>query len=466
MSQLQFVKMTVQEQHLLVRGDRVLVALSGGPDSVALLHLLTKLRNEYELSLSAVYINHQIRKRAAAQEEKFCAELCRNFKVGFYLESMDIPELAKKQKKGIEETARDYRYEIFDRLAAEHSFDKIALGHHADDQAETVLFRILRGTGLTGLGGMPIKRGKIIRPLLRLRRSAILAYLAHHKLEFCTDQSNAGVDFARNYIRNRLLPEIRKNLNPSTESALLNLAATARIENDYLHGVTMRKFRRLASATPGGKLKLALEEVVKQPAWLRLRLLRHCLLTASLDHTPPDLSSVRRLEELVLGGKKGLSLPGKIQAVVENGQLIIVRRGKRRFEKKLMPGQTTDLPSAGLIFSIKILHYTDRIGKQRRSLKVSLDNSSIYPPLIVRNIRSGDRFSPLGMRGTKKVGDYLTDRKVDRFLRDEIPVVCDTKGIVWLVGYEIADRVKTTASTREVLQIEVAQRPEHQHEAV
>jgi tRNA(Ile)-lysidine synthase len=347
-----------------------------------------------------------------------------------------------------------------------HSFDKIALGHHADDQAETVLFRILRGTGLTGLGGMPIKRGKIIRPLLRLRRSDILAYLAVRKLEFCTDQSNSEVDYARNYIRNNLLPEIRENLNPSVESALLNLAATAGIENEYLHGVMMRKFRRLGSMTPGGKLKLAVEEVVKQPAWLRLRLLRHCLLTASSDHTPPDLSSVKRLEELVLGGKKGLSLPGKIQAVVESGQLLVFRRGQKRFEKNLEPGETTDLPSAGLIFSIKILHYTDRIGKQRRSLKVSLDNSSIYPPLMVRNIRSGDRFSPLGMRGTKKVGDYLTDRKVDRFLRDEIPVVCDTKGIVWLVGYEIADRVKTTASTREVLQIEVAQRPEHQHEAV
>ncbi len=461
MSQLTVVKSTVEENGLLSKGDRVLVALSGGPDSVALLHMLTKLRREYELSLTAVYINHQIRKKAARGEEHFCAELCGRLKVDFLLESVDIPALARKNKKGIEETARDFRYETFDRLASIHSSDKIALGHHADDQAETILFRVLRGTGLTGLAGIPIKRGKIIRPLLNLRRSELLAYLAVHKLQFCKDVSNDNVEYTRNYIRNRLLPEIRKNLNPSADSALVNLAATAAIEDQYLSGIASRKFRRLVTRTAGGKLRLPLTELTKQPEWLGMRLLRHCVIAASVEGTPPDRAVVARLGKLVAKGGGSMSLPGRIQATVEQGQLLIFKNRTNRFEQELRVGGRTEVPMSGLIFSIKMLHYTDQAVKQRRSLKVSIDSSTIYPPLAVRNIRSGDRFGPLGLRGTKKIGDYLTDHKVERYLRDEIPVVCDRKGIIWLVGYEIADRVKITVSTKEVLQIEVAQCPKH-----
>ncbi len=466
MSQLQTVRLTIRESGLLNEGDRVLVALSGGPDSVALLHMLITLRPEYRLTLSALYINHKVRKRAAKTEEQFCAQLCARLKVKFLVESADIPAMARRQKKGIEETARDFRYQTFERLARELSFNKVALGHHADDQAETILFRILRGTGLSGLRGMPASRDRIIRPMLRLRREDILTYLTKHKLEFCTDQSNSTIDFARNYLRNKLLPQIRMRLNPSVDAALINLAETAGDEDEYLQKITRRKFGQFVSFTSGGKLRLALEPLCKEEVWLRRRLLRQCLVTLSVDGLPPDRSSVNYLEELVRKGKGSVSLPGRIQAAVRNGELILYRQGKAPFEVPLVLNEPTILPMSGLIFSIKVLHCTDQRTKQRRSLKITMDNSAVNPPLLVRSIRPGDRFTPLGLRGTKKVGDYLTDRKVNRVLRDEIPVVCDKNGIIWLVGFEIADRVKIKEDTKEVIEIEVAEQPKHQPEAI
>src|SRR5574341_1810184 len=152
------VQETVEKHKLLNSGDHVLVALSGGPDSVLLLHLLVKIKRKWRLSLEAVYINHQIRPRSANKEAKFCQELCNRLKVRFHLISEDIPQLSKEVRKGIEETARDFRYEQFDKLAAKLKCNKIALGHHVDDRIETVLFRILRGTGRTGLEGIPASR--------------------------------------------------------------------------------------------------------------------------------------------------------------------------------------------------------------------------------------------------------------------------------------------------------------------
>ena len=168
---------TIAKHELLDRGDAVLVALSGGPDSVALLDVLCRLRDRLKLRIGAVYVNHQIRPRAAAREEQFCAELCERLELDFTVFRENVPQLAKKLKMGIEETARGVRYAVFEQLASGGRYHKVALAHHADDQAETILFRIIRGTGRSGLVGIPIKRGMIIRPMMDVSKSDILEYL-------------------------------------------------------------------------------------------------------------------------------------------------------------------------------------------------------------------------------------------------------------------------------------------------
>lgn len=435
----------------------MLVALSGGPDSVVLLHFLWSLRREMKLSLGALYINHRIRPAAAIKEEKFCQKLCDKLGVRLHIVREDIPFLATVMKKGLEEAGREYRYRTFESMAQHHGYSKIALGHHKDDQVETVLFRIVRGTGPSGLLGIPAQRGKIIRPLLGVTKAEILVYLKRHRLSYCHDRSNDSLEFSRNYIRNKLLPELRKRLNAQVDQAIINLAEISELEEEHLQQVTDRAFRQCAKLTTGGKIELDLELIDGYPLWLRRRVLRFCLQKGSGSLEGVSRETVGRLEKLVADRGKGCSLPGKLEASILGGSLLIHRRQALRYSEPVWPGEDAVIEPLRMRVRSRVSAYRATGAKWRRQTgKVVLDWSKIREPLVIRSIRPGDRFQPLGMTGRKKVGDYLTDRKVASIFRDEIPVLCDNEGIVWLVGFEIADRVKVAGTTRKVLKLEIA----------
>lgn len=455
MSLLANVEQTISEHHLLKAGDRVLVALSGGPDSVALLHLLTRFKSQYRLQLTAVYVNHQIRKKAALQEEKFCSTLCRTLDVPLSIVREDIPALAKREKIGLEEAGRAFRYELFERMAIQQKLTKVALGHHLDDRVETILFRIVRGTGRVGLGGIPVKRGKIIRPLFDISKAQILAYLKANRLAYCTDQSNLRSQFSRNYIRNRLLPELRRRLNPQVDRALLNMAETVAAEEELLEKKVARAVKQSVSVTPGGKIELDREKFRGYTNWLRRRLLRYCLGSIS-EGVMFDRETVERIDDQILHGKGDLSLPGKIQAVPAGSKIVFVHGAPIQLERELNPGKAVRLTSPNVQIAARFgRKLPSKPTTVRRATRVSLDRDKVEFPLVVRTIRAGDRFQPLGLHGSKKVGDYLTDRKVPKVYRDEILVVTDDRGIIWVVGYDIADRVKVDKSTRKVVTLEV-----------
>jgi len=454
-------KQTIAEHDLISQGDSILVGLSGGPDSVALLHLLTRLRRPMKLVLYAVYINHGLRPKAAAKEEAFCRRLGERLKVPVIVVREDVPAAARREKKSIEQTARDMRYQIYDQLADEHGCDKIALGHHAGDMVETILFRILRGTGRRGLLGIPIRRGRIIRPLLHCTKDEIRAYLKKAKLSFCVDATNATVNYSRNFIRNRLLVDIRRRLNPAVDRALLNLSDTVAAEESFLAAYAASKIKKVARRTIGGKIELDLTILRTYAVWVRRRVLRHCISACLQEGATPDKEVIDRLDGLVMSGGKALSLPGRAQAEVSGDKLMVYRRRTISYRHELALGGSCRLEQLSLtLCSRKLPIEAVEIMRERRSRTVVLDLTKLSPPLVVRHIRPGDRFQPLGMKGARKVGDYLTDRKVGRVYRDEIPLVCDNKGIVWLVGFEIADRAKVDRSTREVLKLEIVRRRE------
>lgn len=445
---------SILKYDLLKNGDSVLIALSGGPDSVALLRVLARFRRKLKLKVSAVYINHRIRPNAAKKEEKFCAELCSKLNVRFVSVSEDIPKLSNKLKKGIEETGRDFRYEKFTEIANELKCNKIALGHHIDDRVETILFRILRGTGSTGLKGIPVKRSKFIRPLYDVTKKEILKFLRSSKYKFCTDRSNATVEYKRNYIRNRLLPLIRKEINSNIDGALLNLSETIAAEDIYLEEIVAKAFDKCVTHTPGGKLIVALTAFNNYDLWVQRRLVRRCLTDVSGSGGFPDKITVERVLEVANGSKKGVSVPPKIECQKIHDSLYIFEKRKLSFLSKLKVPGTTSVVSAGLKIVSKIVKNAN-VTRNRRSQNVIVDLNKISGKLLVRNIKTGDRFQPLGMKGSKKVGDYLTDRKVETVLRNEIPVIADGRGIVWLGGFEIDERVKVNGNTKEALQIEL-----------
>jgi tRNA(Ile)-lysidine synthase len=467
MTTLHKVKQTIEAHQLLEKGHAVLVALSGGPDSVALLHILYRLRKSYRLKLGAVYINHHMRPSAAKKEETFCQQLCDRLGVSLTMVREDVPALAKKRGLGLEETARDVRYAVFDRVARAGEYDRVALGHQADDQVETILFRLIRGTGPVGLIGMPVKRGKYIRPLLELTRSEVLGYLKKHSLSWCEDTSNKSVKFRRNWIRHRLLPDLRKNLNPKADAAILALADHLAEDEAYLQSIVDRAVRKTVRMTPGGKIALALGLYRGYPVSLRHRLLRYCLKATCQSESSLGREAVQRLDRLAMSGSGTISLPGLVQATVAGSTLYLWLRGAVDVHEEFAPGRSLNLDRPAVRFTSR-LERLARVGAKRSTggSRIRLDWNKLRPPLLVRTIRPGDRFRPLGMKGHKKVGDFLTDRKVPRPLRDEVLLLCDQEGPVWVAGHEIADRVKIDERTGKVLTVAISVRQKEVRPAV
>ena len=450
---------SIIDHDLISQDDSILIALSGGPDSTALLHLLVSVREELNLSLGAVYVNHQLRKRAAGAEEKFCQQLCDQYGVELDIATENIRQLANDRGQSIEQAAREFRYDLFDTLAADSGYNRIAVGHHLNDQAETILFRIIRGTGLDGLTGMSAKRGKIIRPLLEISRKDIIEYLKAGRHKFCHDRSNDSLKMSRNYIRNHILTDIRKRLNPQIDEALVRLGSVAKIDLDLLDRLAEKAIRQSVRQTPGGKFELVLSNLCTYDGAVIRRVLRHCLKRLSSSNLAPDREVVERVIALIDQEGKKISLPGRLVARNEARKLMLYQRARLKFRQALEPGKVCRLVLPKLTFKGRAVDGSLKdLVRKTHSRRIAIDCEAVVPPLIVRSIEPGDRFRPLGMSGSKKISDFLIDDKVSEHRRDEIALVCDSKGIVWVAGHQIDDRVKLTYDTRKVLFLEFSRR--------
>jgi tRNA(Ile)-lysidine synthase len=450
------VRQTIRRHNLLGSGQSVLVGLSGGPDSVALLHVLISLADVFSCRIAAVHINHRLRGRDSDADVGFCEDICKCRGVDLTVVSEDIKTLSNSIGCGVEETARDFRYGVFESLAEQDGHDRIATGHHADDQVETILFHVLRGSGRRGLLGIPARRGSIIRPLIECRKSDILEYLAAHKLEYRLDRSNASADYTRNYIRTRLLPQVRKRINPQADAAILSMRDLLGAEDAVLEELTDTAWKHLARYTPGGKIALAADNWEKYDKALRRRALRRCLNELQRSAGGADRDVIERIDAFCLGRSRGLSLPGDLRAVRTSEDAVIVApRREITFSYGLnVPGAVEVEAIRGKLTARKARPGTNSLPRRRKALRVEIDLDRLALPLEVRSPRQGDRFRPLGLRGTKKVADFLADRKVPRVLRDEVALVCDREGIVWVAGFEIAERVKTDRTTERRLRLE------------
>jgi tRNA(Ile)-lysidine synthase len=457
-----FVKRTgdyIRVHNLISGGDKILTAFSGGPDSMALLTVLQSLKKKMRFELSAAYVNHCIRPRAAVKENSFCAEICRNFGITFHQIEVDVPALAEKNHLSMEEAARIYRLEELKKIASEQGYDKIALGHQRDDQIETILFRLFRGTGPGGLTGIKPRSGILIRPLLDFHRDEIVEFLAGRKLEYMIDRTNLESDYSRNFIRNRIIPVIREHFGDKYREAILNFARITAEENRFLHDAAEKELKRVASVSRGGKFIVDLTRFLGYALWLKRRIIK--LLLEKIGGRPGigTFGEVERVLDVSSGKLKKVDLAGNIHVVAHTGRLLVYRK-KVFIKKRELPYEgSLEMEEIDSRMTVRRISRSGAIlGIQKKGLRVNVDAGKIAPPMFVRGIRSGDRFHPLGLSGTKKIGDYLTDRKVPPDLRDEIPLVYDINGVVWLVGLEISDRVRIEKNTRKVLQIELVEK--------
>ena len=437
------------------------VAVSGGPDSIVLLGALVELAlREKSLRLTVLHVNHALRPEAD-QEQRMVEDLCRRW---------HLPCLAKKvttprPQNGVEEWARTARYQFFQEARDVHRLDAVALAHTRDDQAETVLFRLLRGAGHRGLAGMPAQRdGWIIRPLLSCSRQDVLAYLAEKRLPYAIDASNADQRYARNRIRHLLLPLIEREFSPRIRQHLVQTAESLRVEEDWIEEQACAAYER----TRGGEARLSRARFLEEPRALHARIFRIWLERHGQTRELHFLH-FQRLAALAEGRIKGqVELPGAKIVRREGEDLLLTEKHLQGmappYHYKLALGASLRIPENGweiVVSPPETWNSRTKASYLHDPWKAIFDIDALSCRLAVRNVQPGDRMQPLGMQGRKKIHDIFIDKKVSLSQRRLWPLVLCGMEIVWAPGCVRGENGKITKATHRVCQLTVNPLPEN-----
>lgn len=454
----QKIKETIEKHSMLSGGENVLVALSGGPDSVFLLHVLNNLKEELKLDLHTLYINHGLRPEETPLEIEFCKKLCETLKVPFITKSVDVKSFAKEKSMNNQEAARELRYKVFEETAFETKADKIALGHNADDQAETLLMRLLRGSGPIGLSGIPPVRGMCIRPLIEIERQEINRYIQEEKIDFVVDSSNLRRDYLRNKIRFSIIP-MMKEINPNIIETLSRTAAIFREEERHFDIIVVKTLMRLISRKSDSRIELFLSPLEAMDKVILRRVLRRVIdETKGLRRI--NFIHVEDIIDLIKTGKTGdrLYLPKGIRVIKDYSTLIFTTEPPVKLDTYMLevPGEI-NLKEAGVLIKASILEsHKSEIKDLRLSADLAVfDAERLIFPLVVRSRKEGNFFYPFGFGKRKKLQDFFVDGKVPRDERDRIPLIISGEDIIWVAGYRQDDRFKVVDETKKVLKLEV-----------
>jgi tRNA(Ile)-lysidine synthase len=455
---------------MLPPGGRVVIALSGGPDSVALLHILRELETQGALVLAgAAHFNHGLRGEASDGDEAFCRDLTASLGVPLETGACDVRALALREKRSIEDAARRVRYEFLAEAAARLGADAVAIGHSRDDQAETFLLRLIRGAGTRGLGAIRPKAGLFVRPLIDISRDALRQYAADGGLTFRDDASNADVAVPRNRVRHELLPYLEREFSPGIVEVLAREAALARDDDDRLEAeaidlaasVVLTDIDPATGRPVPGTVRVEVQALGSLHPALASRVARRALQYGAgerfvgFEHVHRFLDFVRSGEPggaISLPGQQGVHLGGIVRLGPEPPRTArLSGAGENQFRIPLsIPGEVL-LRSQQLVLSVSEWSEGSEGSGGSGDLQAFVRGAS--GPLAVRSRKPGDRFQPPGLGGrSKKLQDYLVDRKVPRADRDVLPLVVDSDDrIVWVVGHGVAEGFRAPAPSPGVI---------------
>jgi tRNA(Ile)-lysidine synthase len=452
------VREVIRREGMLQPGDRVIVAVSGGPDSVSLLHVLHRLAPEYALSLHVFTLDHGLRGEASAADAAYVAGLAEAWGIPATVVTLP-PGLLKREPGSLQANARRHRYQAIRALADRIGANKVATGHNQNDQAETVLMRLLRGAGLRGLAGIPPVRTEggltFIRPLLTISRHEIEVYCSDHKLFPRFDASNAQTDYLRNRIRLELLPQLAREYNPAIGSTLAQLAAVVREEDDLLDRLAREAYARCAVSDTGPVLDGA--RLLAEPLALARRVVRLAAKAVLGPEADLGLPAVTRVLEAAARteGTHVVDLPGGLRLTVEYGRCRFESAGAGSQETldlwPVSPMGETPIPELGLVVQAEPAPPGEAPGAQ----ELWLDADRLPGPLAIRFRRPGDRIWPMGMEGSKKLQDILVDAKVPRFERDRVPLLVAGDEVLWVIGHRMDRRFLATPATARPLRLRI-----------
>ena len=442
---------------MLKQGEKVLVAVSGGVDSTVLLDILCQLAPKQGLSLVVAHLDHRLRGDEAQEDARFVGRLAERYGLPLVSESVDVGAVAKEKKMGIEEAARTVRMRFLQETAQTVGAAKIAIGHTANDLAETMLYNLIRGAGTDGLAGIKPVNPPFIRPLLDVTRAEIVVYAHEYGLSWREDLSNADTSFTRNRIRHEIIP-LLKELNPNLIASLSRTAEIVREERDAFIELLEQPWKEVLRSESDEAIRLDRAYLELCPIGITRALLRRALDLIRGDLQGIGKVHVDALSRLIASRSAHgeLHLP-RILARVQGGDLILSVPHVKRASiapREVLLGKA-DFPSFGITLDLVIAPWEgdlDSLKKKGEKVEIA-DADKVSFPLILRTRRPGDRFSPLGLAGTKKLKDFLMDAHVPFYKRDLIPLLCDKERIILVVGERLSDLVRVDTGTRSVLVI-------------
>lgn len=472
----------MRQFHMVQKGDHICIGLSGGADSVCLFRILEHLRQQMEITLSAVHIEHGIRGAESLEDMEFARQLAEYYEVPFAIYAYPVEQIAKEQGLSVEEAGRNVRYETFFKEAEKYQEEaksrggnvKIALAHHGNDNAETMLFHLCRGSGIDGLAGIRPVRDNIIRPLLCLTRSEIEAYLKKEEQSYRTDATNADNIYSRNRIRNCILPELEK-VNDKTVAHMNSLAEDVAELSNYLHGEVEQILQKHIVEKESESLQFEVEGLDKYPTVLQRRVMLELLANVcgsrkdiAREHTKAMLDIAHgqvgrqvslpygMLAEKIYGRLRIFSAkaPARLPAEKNSIKLPIVLPERNQIE-----GISVQLPETEIFSKVEIKYQVFEISEKnikftRNKYTKWFDCDKIKNTLELRNRQSGDYFVVDGEGHRKKLKDYWINEKVPKAKRDQILLLADGSHILWAIGYRISEYYKITENTKRVLEVQ------------
>lgn len=466
----QKIQQAIRDFGMAHKLNGILIGYSGGADSGALLHYLHNYAMSHNIHIAAVHVNHGIRGEEADRDEEFCREVCESLGIELFVDRFDVPAIAARDGKGIEEAARGVRYRTFHRLIDEHEeLRHIALAHHAEDNMETMIFNMIRGAGTRGLAGIPPVRGeRVIRPLIYCTKSEIIGYCIANDIPYVNDTTNSDVDYTRNYIRQEILPRLR-NINPSPEIAISQLCTLLRNDDVYIQGQAMKFVREHGIETSCDRKLLASQEPAISSRVIRYMYDRCAerIYGRERPYVTLDFSHIRSVSRVVWwgGAHSRISLPQRICAAVEGDEFFFI--GEEEYEGKYNYVPEFWIPIGEGLYDIPELDAKILISRTPDS-DFELKNKNVYKIFIQKNIASdkingnlyirnrapGDKIVSGGMsKLTKKL---YCEYKIPLDVRNLLPVFCDCDGILWIPFMEARDGAEirdTDTGERERLYI-------------
>lgn len=452
----------INDNGLVNYRDKIVIGVSGGPDSICLLNLLCLVKEEYNLDIAVAHINHMIRGIEADEDEVYCKSICEKLKVKCYVKKINIKEMAKNKKISEEACGREVRYDFFNEIKNKLGYNKIATAHNANDQAETIIMRIMRGTGLDGLGGIPINRDNIyIRPIIFMKRNEVEDFCMKIGETPHIDCSNLEKVYSRNKIRLDILPYMKENFNEDIIDTINRMGEIIQIDNSFIEQSALEEYKK--------DVIISNNEIILNKNVFNLhkaligRIIRKSIENLNGNKYNIEMKHINEIQNLaILETSKKIDLPNNLYGINIYGNIHIRVRGKieecyngKIIIKKDELDYIDNVEYNGEIFKIEIVNYKSCINYNENTLTKYFNYDNINGDVILRYRKDGDRIIPFGMDGSKKLKDVFINMKIPKEIRDHIPLVEINNEIAWIVGVKISEKFKITKDTKKLLKISV-----------